>query len=244
MKSTKLGSIFLSILLVSATIFSLHFYYFTKNEDYKEKFFFGVSYGQNTAEQAKTLIDKVKNYTNLFIINSYPITTNYTNPDILNEICDYAAKSDLYFIVYFFSFHPDAGDWQQEWVDIAKQRWGEKFLGVYLRDEPGGRQIEVRDPIDNASSYKEAADNYVKTISSYFSNDFLNGKGIPIYVSDFVLYYYDYLAGFNVVFAEFGWNSSRIREMGLCRGAAEMVNQDWGVIITWTYMNPPYIGNG
>ena len=243
MRTTKLlGLIFLTILVGFASITSLYFYYLNGNEDSKEKFFFGVSYGQNTVEEAKTLIDKVKNYTNLFIINSYPITTNYTDPEILNEICDYAAKADLYFIVYFFSFL--AGDWQQEWIDMARQTWGEKFLGVYLRDEPGGRQIEMGDPVENASSYKEAADNYVKTVSSYFSNQFLNSKGVPIFVSDFVLYYYDYLAGFDIVFAEFGWNNSRIRQIGLCRGAAEMVNKDWGVIITWTYMEPPYIGSG
>jgi hypothetical protein len=245
MRTTKLlASIFLTILVISASITSLYFYYLSGNEDSKEKFFFGVSYGQNTVDEAKTLIDKVKNYTNLFIINSYPITTNYTDPEVLNEICDYAAKSDLYFIVYFFSFHSDAGPWQQEWLDTAKQTWGEKFLGVYLRDEPGGRQIEGEGPIKNASSYREAADNYVKTVSSYFSNQFLNSKGVPLFVSDFVLYYYDYLAGFDVVFAEFGWNNSRIREIGLCRGAAKMVNKDWGAIITWTYMQPPYIGNG
>ncbi|HUS89924.1 MAG TPA: hypothetical protein VMW91_11300, partial [Desulfosporosinus sp.] len=108
--------ILLTFLVISASITSI-FVHNQINRDSKEEFFFGVTYGQNTLEEAKILIDKVKNYTNLFIINSYPITTNNTDPDVLNEICDYAAKSDLYFIVYFFSFHPDAGDWQQEWVD-------------------------------------------------------------------------------------------------------------------------------
>ena len=239
--SRLLGLIFLIVLVVSAIFTSLSFHYPEKNEN-PQDFYFGVSYGQNSIDEAKTLIDKVKNYTNLFIINSYPITTNYTSPQILNEICDYAVKSDLHFIVYFFSFL--AGDWQQEWVDFAQKTWGEKFLGVYLRDEPGGRQIELSDPVRNASSYEEAADSYVKTVSSYFSNQFLDSKDVPIFVSDFALYYYDYLAGFDVVFAEFGWNNSRIREVALCRGAAEMVKKDWGAIITWTYMQPPYIGNG
>jgi hypothetical protein len=242
MRATKLfGLIFLAILVVSASITSL--YHLSLNGNAKEKFFFGVSYGQNTVDRAKILIDKVKNYTNLFVINSYPITTNYTSPEILNEICDYAAKSDLYFIVYFFSLHADVGDWQQEWIDFAKQTWGDRFLGIHLRDEPGGRQIEAKDPVDNASDYKEAAESYVSTISSYFSNQFLNRKGVPIFVSDFVLYYYDFLAGYDTVFAEFGWNNSRVRETGLCRGAANMMNKDWGVTITWTYNQPPYIGS-
>ena len=73
---------------------------------------------------------------------------------------------------------------------------------------------------------------------------FLNGKGVPVFTSDFVLYYFDYLAGYDTVFAEFGWNNSRIREIALCRGAAKTLNKDWGVIITWTYMQLPYIGGG
>ena len=181
------GFILISILVLSVGVTSIYVFYRVGNEDSKEKFFFGVSYGQNTVEEAKFIIDKVKNYTNLFIINSYPITTNNTTPEVLNEICDYAANSDLYFIVYFFSFI--AGDWQQEWVDTARQNWGEKFLGVYLRDEPGGTQMEK--PFVNASSYGEVAENFIKTISSSFSMRFLNGKGVPVFTSDFVLYYYD-----------------------------------------------------
>ena len=235
--------VLLTILVISASITSI-FVSDQINQDSQEKFFFGVTYGQNTVEEAKVLIDKVKNFTNLFIINSYPITQNNTDPEVLNEICDYAAKSDLSFIVYFFSFHADAGDWQQEWIDTARQTWGEKFLGIYLRDEPGGRQIELGDVVENASTYGEVAENFVNTISSTFSMQFLNGKSVPVFTSDFTLYYFDYLAGYDTVFAEFGWNNSRIREVALCRGAAEMVKKDWGVIVTWTYMEPPYIGSG
>ena len=232
----------LIFVVVSVSVTSI-FVYNKVNQDYGEKFFFGVTYGKNSVEEAKILIDKVKDYTNLFIINSYPITTDYTDSEILNEICDYAAKSDLYFIVYFFSLI--AGDWQQEWIDTATQTWGEKFLGVYLRDEPGGRQIEqYEDVIKNAVDYSEAANNFVNTISSTPSMQFLNGKHVPVFTSDFVLYYYDYLAGYDTVFTEFGWNNTRIREICLCRGAARMLNKEWGVIITWTYIQPPYIGSG
>ena len=72
---------------------------------------------------------------------------------------------------------------------------------------------------------------------------FLNDKGVPVFTSDFALYHYDYLAGYNTVFAELGWNNSRTREIALCRGAANMQKKDWGTIITWTYNHPPYIGN-
>ena len=243
MKITKLvGLTFLTILVISVSITSIYFYYRVRNEDSKTKFFFGVTYGQNTVEEAKLLIDKVKNYTNLFIVNSYPITTNNTNPQVLNEICDYAAKANLHFIVYFFSFL--SGNWQQEWLDTARQTWGEKFLCIYLRDEPGGRQIELAETVENASSYSDAADNFVQRIAASFSMQFLNGKGVPVFTSDFALYYYDYLAGYTTVFAELGGNNSRIREIALCRGAANMLKKDWGTIVTWTYRQPPYIANG
>jgi hypothetical protein len=32
--------------------------------------------------------------------------------------------------------------------------------------------------------------------------------------------------------------------VALCRGAATVQNKNWGVIITWTYNNPPYIESG
>ena len=244
MRITKIvGIILISILIISVSVTSIYVFYQKGKKDSKEKFFFGVSYGQNTVEDAKIIIDKVKNFTNLFIINSYPITVNNTDPEVLNEICDYAAKSDLYFIVYFFSFRPEVGDWQQEWVINAKKNWGEKFLGVYLRDEPGGWQMENPENT-NATTYREAAENFIETNFLSFSMDFLKKKSIPVFTSDFVLYYYDYLSGYDTVFAEFGWNNSRIRQIGLCRGASKMLNKDWGAIITWTYMQPPYLGSG
>ena len=242
MKITKLAGVtFLIILVISAIITSFYVYYRAENENPKENFFFGVTYGQNTVKEAKLLIDKVKNYTNLFIVDSSPITANNTTPQVLNEICDYAAKANLHFIVYFFSFL--SGPWQQEWLNTAKQRWGEKFLGVYLRDEPGGRQIELAEIVENASSYSDAADIFVNAISSTFSMQFLNGKGVPVFTSDFALYWFDYLAGYNTVFAELGSNNSRIHEIALCRGAANMLKKDWGAIVTWTYDQPPYIAD-
>ena len=79
-----------------------------------------------------------QDYSNYFLINSYDLSNNET---ALNEICDYAAEADLHFTVYFFSLYNST--WKIEWVEAASHRWGEKFLGVYLRDEPGGRQIDL-----------------------------------------------------------------------------------------------------
>ncbi len=63
-----------------------------------DEFYFGVTCGFNTTRESELLIDRVKNYTNLFIIDSWDVTQNET---LLNEICDYAANAGLKFIVYF-----------------------------------------------------------------------------------------------------------------------------------------------
>jgi len=232
-----------AILIVSAVVLPVA--YFSNSNQGKDpnddEFFFGVTYGQDTVEGAKLLIDKVQNYTNVFVVDSSPLSKNQT---ALDAICSYAAEKNLHFIVYFFSVSVQSGTWQQEWVTGARQTWGDKFLGVYLRDEPGGRQIELADTVNNSLSSSDAASKYVQVVSTTDSMKILKDRQIPVITSDFALYWYDYQAGFDVIFAELGWNNSRPQEIALCRGAAKMQGKDWGTIITWTYQQPPYIESG
>ena len=72
----------------------------------------------------------------------------------------------------------------------------------------------------------------------------LKMRYIKAFTSDYALYWFDYKAGYDVVFAEFGWNYSRQLNVALCRGAATVQNKNWGVMITWTYNQPPYIESG
>ena len=106
--------------------------------------FFGVSFGLETADEAKLLIDKVKDYTNLFLVNSWDISTNET---ALDEVCDYAAESGLSFMVFFdyisVSEHAYGYPWHREWVTTAKDTWGNKVLGIYIYEGPGGKQIDT-----------------------------------------------------------------------------------------------------
>jgi hypothetical protein len=235
----RAGLVLLAVLVVSAVVLPLAYFSNFTQEPKDDGFFFGVTYGQDTVEGAKLLIDKVQNYTNVFVVDSFPISNNKTQ---LDAVCSYAAEKNLHFFVYFFSLY--AYDWQREWVLTANQKCGNKFLGVYLRDEPGGRQIDSKENFQNASSYSNASAKYVQAVSSTWSMQFLKEKAIPVVTSDFALYWYDYQAGFDVIFAELGWNNSRIQEIGLCRGAATSQGKDWGTIITWTYQQPPYLGSG
>ena len=92
------------------------------------------------------------------MVASWDIATNET---ALNQICDYAYQANLKFIVYFDYISRIIYPWHSTWLDHAKQRWGDYFLGVYLKDEWGGRQIDTNATVTNASNYTDAANQFV-----------------------------------------------------------------------------------
>ena len=237
-------SLLMSILFVIITI---NIFYFPQNLGSKppEGFFFGVSYGSQTVHEAKLLIDRVKTYTNFFIVNNWELSINET---ALNEVCDYAAEAELSFIVFFdyISLDPFQGyPWHGEWVLTAKEKWGEKFLGIYIYEEPGGKQIDTglfdefshdeerARMYENATTYTEAAEVFITELPKGWSFHYLQYSNITRFVSDYALYWFDYLAGYDTIFAELGWNHSTPQQIGLCRGAATAQHRDWGTIITW-----------
>ena len=237
------------VLLISTITIPIVYEKYFKNET-NENFFFGISFGGNTTSQAKSLIDKVKDYTNLIIINSYDVTINET---MLNEISQYAVDANMHFMVFFDFVSQVAYPWHQTWLDNVEERFGDKFLGVYLFDEPGGRQVEggyfkARDNSseipDTVLDYGDAAEKFVTDIGSIRSTEDVKRRNLKMYTSDFALYWFDYLAGYDGVFVELGWNHSRTKHIALCRGAANVQNKEWGAIITWTYYKSPFIGNG
>jgi hypothetical protein len=228
-------------------------------------FYVGVSFCGKTTAQAELLIDKVKGYTNLFVVQSGPVSVNET---ALNEIVSYAVSSGLDVVVFFGYFNPHY-PWQVPWLDYAKQQWGSHFLGVYLGDEPGGstidanwtgffNQLRIRDspiyvehlptlnqemnsslPIDNNG----AAYHFVTDLQTGSGLNQLESRSINSFTSDYALYWFDYLGGYDTVFAEFGSNQSITQAIDLTRGAAYLQNKTWGDIITWTYNQPPYLEN-
>jgi len=239
-------------LLVSAVCLPIvYVHYQIEKEASNDSFFFGVTYGSNTTSEAKLLIDKVKGYTNLFVVDSWDITTNET---ALNEICEYAIGAKLNVIVYFdFVLYAGNLSWFHMWLDTARERWGNNFLGIYLYDEPGGNQIDTgawrtgpsaRKAMENSSDYTDAANRFVTNIPSTLSWQNVRNSCLPIFTSDYALYWFDYLAGYDTVFVELGWNHSTTQNVALGRGAANVQGKDWGAIITWTYQHPPYLASG
>ena len=247
----------------------------------------GIAFCGNTTDQAKLLIDKVNSYTNLFILDSgrNPISADQSK---VEEVCDYAVGKGLYVIINLgIKDEHDSSDWfwgqpsldgiKQQWT----QRWGDKFLGIYYNDEPGGIQLDgswrrfyerTINRLGNSSnpalqSLNEIAQKliaYVENGTKPSPDDYeleaeffmdhvitydpgiedLTASGIRSFTSDYGLYWWDYKGGYDVMFAELGWNVSVAEQIALVKGAARLQDKEWGSMITWKYRSPPYLDSG
>jgi hypothetical protein len=244
--SPKVFSVILALVLLPSSIaFFQPYSLWAKSGGKTDGFYIGVSFCGHTVEEAKCLVDRVKNFTNVFVVQSLPISYDEAT---LNEICDYAVASGLSIIVYFSLFDEY---WQINWLNSAEARWGGKFLGVYLYDEPGGLQLDQAGQIGRPPSefayYSEAANWFVNGFWNYRTRSdlrMLKMRSIKAYVSDYALYWFDYKAGYDTVFVQLGWNHSRQLHVALCRGAANTYQKNWGAIVTWRYNNYPYCESG
>ena len=311
-----------------------------------EPFYMGVTYCGESVEEAKLLIDRVKSYTNLFVIQSGPLQWQHEKMD---QICNYAVDSDLFFIVHFGSQNMRM---RNEWLETFNPSWDNHFLGIYLGDEPAGKlldgpmnfidsssqnsirkqddgsilyffhepselgppvrityqsdgtiivlktnlgkyfvftsstyytngtiKIEADDsdgiprPIEdfnpeelNGTSiqledyvpysfdelwdmypftdYAETSDRYIETLNVDLENNIEDYKQVTMFTSDYALYWFDYLSGYDVLFAQVGWNNTLAQDIALVRGAANLQHKNWGSIITWKYNHPPYLDSG
>jgi hypothetical protein len=121
MKQSKLLiAAIISILLISSIAATSYLYLNRQEEQPQKPFYVGVTYCGSSVQEAKELIDKVKNYTNLFILQSGPLAKGITPHDItvtekigneysiveiwenaaVNEIGDYACAANLNYAVY------------------------------------------------------------------------------------------------------------------------------------------------
>jgi hypothetical protein len=203
--------------------------------------FVGVMVGFADVDEIKDFVDEVEDYVNLIIVSDLNVTTISSS---LYSIFDYLSARGIYFIP-FMRYLEVVDD--PNFFQVAKQRWGKHFLGVYTFDEPGGKQIDLAPhrPVDDAQNYSEAASKFTDAVAREgllrFAENFNMTGNFTIFTSDYALYWFDYTSCYNVVFSQFGWNYSSQLHASLCRGAATGHNSDWGAIVTWTYRNPPYL---
>jgi hypothetical protein len=111
----------------------------------KKPFYVGVTYGGDSATEAQQLIDRVKTYTNLFVITSNSLQYNLTE---MEQVCDYAVNSGLNVIVHFGAYDTQK-DATAAFLNEAQTRWGSHFLGLYYIDEPGGKMLDSSNPLPN-----------------------------------------------------------------------------------------------
>jgi hypothetical protein len=334
----KRSAMVISVVLIVLVLFSA----FVVLQSYsltEKPFHVGVTYGGNSVDEAKQLIDKVKNYTNLFILASGSMQDNQMSSI---EICDYAVNNGLDIIVYYGSL-----SWRRDavsgFLNVTKDRWGNHFLGLYYGDEPGGKMLDVPPTLSEAKddsttvsflptgeikiyetnmyvkgvNYTEASQMY-NVITTYYPNGTIvethdrpsdslifqpdgtttlrkldgstskvtdygniskfepyqqlwnsrplknydetaayfvkenadgtnwlhNQSMVKAFTSDYGLYWFDYLGGYDVVLAEFGWNHTDIQHMGLVRGAANLQGKSWGAMLTWKSDKAPYLASG
>jgi hypothetical protein len=250
LKDKYFWAILVIVILIPILLVSL-FVTFGGFNNSPAELFVGVDAAYDNIEEIKQFVDEASEYTNTIVLGSTGITHNFSK---LNEACQYIYDRGMYFMIYSHPVDtPEELLVQRKWIINAKPKWGEQFLGLYAFDEPGGRQLDGAEwkvlPDDNwfADNYTDAADKYISELAllvDHMVNEQMGGDGLPLFTSDYALYWFDYKSVYDVVFAEFGWNYSRQLNVALCRGAANVQNKDWGVMITWTYTQPPYLESG
>ncbi|HEX9262613.1 MAG TPA: hypothetical protein VF893_08825 [Candidatus Bathyarchaeia archaeon] len=207
--------------------------------------FVGVDAAYDNPEEIKTLLDAISPYTNIFIIGSTGITYNETK---LTDLCQYIFDKGLSFII-FTQTHDAPYLPSRQWTENAKTRWGDRFLGFYVYDEVGGKHLDLWTyrVFEEADNFTDARNQFIAHLENLIKVAVSNAtdiEGIQTFSSDYALYWFDYKAGYDSLFAEFGWNYSRQLNVALCRGAAEAMKREWGVVLTWTYDQPPYLEHG
>jgi hypothetical protein len=100
------------VVLVSSSLL-VAWTFLPDKEGSSAEFFVGVQLGYGGVDDCKALVDKFKNYTNLFVISSFSVTQSNTS---LNQVCDYIYDAGLSFIIYFQAILPSHNYDPQNWT--------------------------------------------------------------------------------------------------------------------------------
>ena len=203
------------------------------------EFFFGVDVAFDDINKTKEIIERVASYSNFFLIGTTGVSHDIEK---LDELCAFLAKRELYFVVY------EEEQWRLDLVRVIEDRYGDYFLGLEFEDEFGGLQLDLWKYrfVKFAESYSDASEKFVNALSNHLSSSFFGvaPDDFLLFTADYALYWFDYLGGYDTIFAEFGWNYSRQLNVAMCRGAASILDKNWGVIVAWSYDESPYMGSG
>jgi hypothetical protein len=178
----------IAILLVAVIVISPFLVNGLSRPTLSRQFYVGVEYAYaDGTSQLKALVDKVSGFTNLFVIGSLAISFNRT---ALDESCDYISGHGLSFIVLFTAINNYS--WSDgykitSWMVDHQQKYGDKFLGIYKIDEPGGNQLDNGPSmiINDTLTYAQTSQNYVANLS-LMTNYYYNFTP-RVFTSDFAL---------------------------------------------------------
>ena len=176
-----------------------------------DDFYVGVDVAFADVDQIKGIIDRVDSYSNFFLLGSTGISHDAGK---LEELCSYLAEREMFFVVYDEDFR------HLGLLLDVEGSYGKYFLGLEFEDELGGGQLDVVEfrSVYDAEDYSDASIQFVDGINRY-----LNGYSFPfdvlpvdfmLFTADYALYWFDYLAGYDVVLAEFGWSLWKTRRPG------------------------------
>jgi hypothetical protein len=218
------------------------------------EFYVGVECGYNNVTLCKELINKVKDYTNLFIIGSTDIVKNTS---LLDDVVDYAYQAGMYISVYFsptqnYSALSENTSVSAQstlplgWLKNATSKYGDRLVGAYVFDEPGGNQLDgvaQKNKTIYQSDYQNLTNVYVSDVGGKIQP--YQNIGVMTFTSDYGLYWFDYKAGYYAIFAELGGNNgSRQLPISLCRGAATAQGKEWGVMVTTRFYDGRILESG
>ncbi|HSV50006.1 MAG TPA: hypothetical protein VLH35_06785, partial [Candidatus Acidoferrales bacterium] len=135
------------------------------------------------------------------------------------------------------------GDWQ-----LFYEQWGGNLSGV---DHPAFKrldeiQLKLQAYVDNGTepdNYDLEGDFFVNMVLNEGDPGLLklNQLDITTFTSDYGLYWWDYLGGYDVMLAELGWNASVAQQIAQVKGAARVQDKEWGAMITWKYTDVPFL---
>lgn len=207
----------------------------------------GISVAFDDEKIVYKIADAVKGYVNLIILGSLNVTTDTAK---LTRVCDYLYQRGFNFIIYIgFTaettlppYLPPQGPNAQFFID-GIQRWGNNLLGAYVFDEAGGKRIDGEPKPPQPENYTDAAERFAAHTNYFLANysSYYGNPNLKLFTSDYALYWYDYVLGYDVVFGEFVGNQSRQLAVALTRGAAKTMGKDWGTMITWKYTEDPFV---
>jgi hypothetical protein len=217
--------------------------------------------GINPISKNQTAVKEICDYATNAGLNIIVNLGSYNRENWAWQIQFYNSSKELYGTKFLGAYYDDEpGGIPLDW------NWTKQFAENKLVFGSNGTSsplslTSIYNKIQLANETGTTPQNY--TIEAQWFNQLLERNrghndlkryNITSFTSDYALYWFDYIGGYDTLFAQLGWNQTdsipayrsvnQKTALALLRGAATMQDKDWGAIITWKYTQPPYLDTG